>query len=94
MPDCSITLANLTAIDSLAATLDDLTDTIAAHSAALSCDSGRRLEADKSFASAKEVIKDYLTHHPDFAANLSETQRAHMEQLGQHFGLPVHAQDE
>ena len=71
---------------------------VAALSAALSCGAGgRRLETDTSFmpsepsdsTSATSIVDDLPSRRPDLAGTLTAEQRAGIEELGQHFGLPA-----
>jgi hypothetical protein len=76
---------------------------VAALSGALSCGAGdgRRLDmdTDMSFApsvsepsestTAKAIVDDFLSRRPDLAMTLTAEQRAVIEDLGQHFGLPA-----
>jgi hypothetical protein len=71
---------------------------VAALSAALSCGAGgRRLETDASSApsvpsestTAQTIVDDFLSRRPDLAGTLTAEQRAGMEELGQHFGVPA-----
>jgi hypothetical protein len=79
-------------------TLSTLSGNVAALSAALSCGAGgRRLETDASSApsvpsestTAQTIVDDFLSRRPDLAGTLTAEQRAGMEELGQHFGLPA-----
>jgi uncharacterized coiled-coil protein SlyX len=85
-------------------TLSTLSANVAALSGALSCGAdGRRLDADISFApsvpsepsgpsdstTAKAIVDDFLSRRPDLAMALTAEQRAVIEDLGQHFGLPA-----
>jgi hypothetical protein len=92
------------ALSASVAALSPLSANVAALSAALSCGAGgRRLETDASSApsvpsepsgpsestTAKTIVDDFLSRRPDLAVSLTAEQRAGMEQLGQHFGLPA-----
>jgi hypothetical protein len=79
-------------------TLSTLSGNVAALSAALSCGAGgRRLETDASSApsvpsestTAQTIVDDFLSRRPDLAGTLTAEQRAGMEELGQHFGVPA-----
>ena len=102
-------VANLTATvallnETLTANIANVASSVDDHSAMLSCDSsGRRLSdplpdpsppAPTPTPTAKEVMEDYFASNPAFAASLSDKQRADIEQLGQHFGLPALASGE
>jgi hypothetical protein len=90
-------------IQVLAQQVADLTSGVAALSGALSCGAagGRRLDmdTDMSFApsvsepsestTAKAIVDDFLSRRPDLAMTLTAEQRAVIEDLGQHFGLPA-----
>jgi hypothetical protein len=80
------------------AALSPLSANVAALSTALSCGAGgRRLETDMSFmpsepsdsTSATSIVDDLPSRRPDLAGTLTEEQRAGIEELGQHFGLPA-----
>jgi hypothetical protein len=75
---------------------------VAALSGALSCGAGGRrldMDTDMSFApsvsepsestTAKAIVDDFLSRRPDLAMTLTAEQRAVIEDLGQHFGLPA-----
>ena len=71
---------------------------VAALSGALSCGAGgRRLETDAASApsvpsestTAQTIVDDFLSRRPDLAGTLTAEQRAGMEELGQHFGVPA-----
>ena len=102
-------VANLTATvallnETLTANVANVASSVADHSAMLSCDaSGRRLTDTLSDPSppaptptptANEVMEDFFASHPAFAASLTDKQRADIEKLGQHFGLPALASGE
>jgi hypothetical protein len=89
------------ALSASVAALSPLPASVAALSEALSCGAGgRRLETDTSFApavpsdpsestTAMIIVDDFLNRRPDLAGTLTAEQRAGMEELGQHFGLPA-----
>ena len=93
------TLADqVAALSASVAALSPLPASVAALSAALSCGAGgRRLETDASSRSsgpsesttAKTIVNDFLSLRPDLAGTLTAEQRAGMEELGQHFGMPA-----
>jgi uncharacterized coiled-coil protein SlyX len=94
----SSTLSTLSTLSASVAALSPLSANVAALSAALSCGAGgRRLETDKSFVpsepsdstSATSIVDDLPSRRPDLAGTLTEEQRAGIEELGQHFGLPA-----
>jgi hypothetical protein len=98
----SSTLSTLSAnVAAQSSTLSTLSANVAALSGALSCSAGgRRLDTDVSFApsvpsepsessTAKEIVDDFLSRRPDLAGTLTAEQRAVIEDLGQHFGLPA-----
>ena len=102
-------VANLTATvallnETLTANVANVASSVADHSAMLSCDaSGRRLAdtlPDPSPSSptpaptAKDVMEEYLARYPEFAATLTDEQRAIIDQHGQDFGLPALATGE
>ena len=99
------TLSTLSAnVAAQSSTLSTLSANVAALSGALSCGAGgRRLETDVSFApsvpsepsgpsestTAQAIVDDFLSRRPDLAMTLTAEQRAVIEDLGQHFGLPA-----
>jgi hypothetical protein len=96
------TLSTLSAnVAAQSSTLSTLSANVAALSGALSCSAGgRRLETDVSFSpsvpsepsessTAKAIVDDFLSRRPDLAGTLTAEQRAVIEDLGQHFGLPA-----
>jgi ABC-type transporter Mla subunit MlaD len=95
----SSTLSTLSAnVAAQSSTLSTLSGNVAALSAALSCGAGgRRLETDASSApsvpsestTAQTIVDDFLSRRPDLAGTLTAEQRAGMEELGQHFGVPA-----
>ena len=97
----SASVAALSPLPASVAALSALPASVAALSAALSCGAGgRRLETDTSFAPAvpsdpsestiaMTIVDDFLNRRPDLAGTLTAEQRAGMEELGQHFGLPA-----
>jgi uncharacterized coiled-coil protein SlyX len=98
----SSTLSTLSAnVAAQSSTLSTLSANVAALSGALSCsEGGRRLETDVSFSpsvpsepsestTAKAIVDDFLSLRPDLAMTLTAEQRAVIEDLGQHFGLPA-----
>ena len=77
---------------SVASSLTTLSSTVAAHTSALSCASGRRLEEEEPAAiSSEETTEDYLLKRLTFVGSLTSEQLAHFEELEQLFGLPAHA---
>ena len=84
------------------ANVANVASSVADHSAMLSCDaSGRRLadtlpdpSPPPAAPTAKEVMEDYLARYPEFAATLTDEQRALIDQHGQDFGLPALATGE
>ena len=89
-------------IQVLAQQVADLSTGVAALSGALSCGAGGRrldMDTDMSFApsvsepsestTAKAIVDDFLSRRPDLAMTLTAEQRAVIEDLGQHFGLPA-----
>jgi uncharacterized coiled-coil protein SlyX len=93
----SASVAALSPLSASVAALSPLSANVAALSAALSCGAGgRRLETDTSFVpsepsdstSATSIVDD-LPSRPDLAGTLTAEQRAGMEEIGQHFGLPA-----
>jgi hypothetical protein len=96
------TLSTLSAnVAAQSSTLSTLSANVAALSGALSCSAGgRRLDTDVSFSpsvpsepsessTAKAIVDDFLSRRPDLAMTLTAEQRAVIEDLGQHFGLPA-----
>jgi hypothetical protein len=96
--------AQSSALSTQSSTLSTLSANVAALSGALSCGAGgRRLETDVSFApsvpskpsepsdstTAKAFVDDFLSRRPNLAMTLTAEQRAVIEDLGQHFGLPA-----
>jgi uncharacterized coiled-coil protein SlyX len=96
--------AQSSALSTQSSTLSTLSANVAALSGALSCGAGgRRLDTDVSFApsepsepsepsdstTAKAIVDDFLSRRPDLAMTLTAEQRAVIEDLGQHFGLPA-----
>ena len=96
--------STLSTLSASVAALSPLSANVAALSAALSCGAGgRRLETDASSApsvlsepsgpsestTAQTIVDDFLSLRPDLAGSLTADQRAGMEELGQHFGLPA-----
>jgi len=96
--------STLLTLSASVAALSPLSGNVAALSAALSCGAGgRRLETDASSAAsvlsepsgpsesttAQTIVDDFLSLRPDLAGTLTAEQRAGMEELGQHFGLPA-----
>ena len=91
-------------IQVLAQQVADLSSGVAALSGALNCGAGGRrldmdIDTDMSFApsvsepsestTAKAIVDDFLSRRPDLAMTLTAEQRAVIEDLGQHFGLPA-----
>jgi uncharacterized coiled-coil protein SlyX len=90
--------AQSSALSTQSSTLSALSANVAALSTALSCGAGgRRLETDTSFVpsepsdstSATSIVDDLPSRRPDLAGTLTAEQRAGMEEIGQHFGLPA-----
>jgi hypothetical protein len=90
--------AQSSALSTQSSTLSALSANVAALSTALSCGAGgRRLETDMSFmpsepsdsTSATSIGDDLPSRRPDLAGTLTAEQRAGIEELGQHFGLPT-----
>ena len=90
--------------ETLTANVANVASSVADHSAMLSCDaSGRRLadtlpdpspSAPTPAPTAKDVMEEYLARYPEFAATLTDEQRALIDQHGQDFGLPALATGE
>jgi hypothetical protein len=93
--------STLSELSASVADLSPLSANVAALSAALSCGAGgRRLETDTSSApsvpsepsdstSATSIVDNLPSRRPGLAGTLTAEQRAGMEELGQHFGLPA-----
>ena len=93
--------STLTTLSANVAALSPLSANVAALSAALSCGAGgRRLDTDTSSApsvpsepskstSATSIVDNLSSRRPDLAGTLTEEQRAGIEELGPHFGLPA-----
>ena len=91
-------------VANVATSVTNVASSVADHSAMLSCDaSGRRLadtlpdpssSAPTPAPTAKDVMEEYLARYPEFAATLTDEQRAIIDQHGQDFGLPALATGE
>jgi hypothetical protein len=96
-------VAQSSTLSTLSANVADQSVSVAALSGALQCGAGgRRLETDTDMSyapsepsgpsestTAQAIVDDFLSRRPDLAMTLTAEQRAVIEDLGQHFGLPA-----